>query len=646
MTGIKAFVGHSFTEQDEGVVRSFLKFFDQLEGLLEGFEWTHAKNAEPKELADKVLETIDGCNTLIAICTRKELAVSEEALKPALLNKGHVKTDRNKLLWKTSDWVIQEIGLAVGRGFSIIILLEDGCRKPGGIQGDVEYIPFSREAPEKAQGQLLEMVKALSPPATSTTSKADSKSENSPTDDKKSFEEPEAKPDASWDIEDFDSQYFWAIIQKNAGRCDEINNAFLNSVYAKDDESKIVWHANIEKYKIICGQGGKISVIRECLDQYPENPDIIASLAAVLSSLDQVSEAAQLYVRAANNERSTPKAAEHLGSAAYFYAKSGNESEVEVVLDRIKGFAVDRQESRIARSLKSVGEVADDTHLAIEAMEAIARIDPDDHENRFSLAYAHSQIGNSDLALHHYSIIPSDERSSITWNNLGVAYQNLSVPGRAISAYKKAASEGETLAMSNLAYRYMNAGFFDEASVELRRAMSGNDPHKNVGEAYAQLDDLPTDETKSVKEIEAKAAKKLEFYRDLSIAILEPTPQSLQTDWTGPKGPVSLKLTGNDFSATWEYQVEGNTLSGFLASKPRRYRIELKGKMVGRRAYGKLKEDRLDNAPSILGDVDNNRTFAVLFSEDLQSARVVENLEKRHPSFYELQVAEKDISEA
>lgn len=48
---------------------------------------------------------------------------------------------------------------------SVIILLEDGCRRPGGLQGDVEFITFDREAPERAFGRILEMLKAINPPS-------------------------------------------------------------------------------------------------------------------------------------------------------------------------------------------------------------------------------------------------------------------------------------------------------------------------------------------------------------------------------------------------------------------------------------------------------------------------------------------------
>ena len=52
---IRAFVGHSFTEDDSEVVTKFLKYFEGLSQLHPQFSWTHAENAEPKILTEKVM---------------------------------------------------------------------------------------------------------------------------------------------------------------------------------------------------------------------------------------------------------------------------------------------------------------------------------------------------------------------------------------------------------------------------------------------------------------------------------------------------------------------------------------------------------------------------------------------------------------
>lgn len=151
VTELTAFVGHSFTEDDKLLIRKFTDFFDQTHRIRPDFSWCHAEVAEPTALAKKVLSLIERCNLFIAICSRKEQVVRKHNSSfIARLSGKSVETE-----WKTSDWIIQEIGLAIGRGISVIILLEEGVRRPGGLQGDVEYISFSRENPNGCFGKFM-----------------------------------------------------------------------------------------------------------------------------------------------------------------------------------------------------------------------------------------------------------------------------------------------------------------------------------------------------------------------------------------------------------------------------------------------------------------------------------------------------------
>ena len=76
MTEIRAFVGHSFADDDAEVVNKFLKYFDQLSKLDLKFSWEHAEAAEPKVLAEKVMSLISNKNVFIGICTKKEHTIS------------------------------------------------------------------------------------------------------------------------------------------------------------------------------------------------------------------------------------------------------------------------------------------------------------------------------------------------------------------------------------------------------------------------------------------------------------------------------------------------------------------------------------------------------------------------------------------
>lgn len=143
MSQLKAFVGHSFTSEDEEVVRAFLKFFDNIKGVVSGFSWEHAEPAEPKVLADKVLRLIKDKNLFIGICTNKEAAIEPDRLKRGVFQKKVLKGDKAQFSSKTSDWIIQEIGLAIGRGMDLILLVENGVRQPGGLQGNLNTYHLS-----------------------------------------------------------------------------------------------------------------------------------------------------------------------------------------------------------------------------------------------------------------------------------------------------------------------------------------------------------------------------------------------------------------------------------------------------------------------------------------------------------------------
>ncbi len=96
MARLKAFVGHSFNEEDEDVIRTFLKHFDSLKDI--GFEWEHAERAEAKELAVKVREKMEGKNLFIGIFTRKNKQIYPPLLKTCLLNRKYVKAPNNQYL--------------------------------------------------------------------------------------------------------------------------------------------------------------------------------------------------------------------------------------------------------------------------------------------------------------------------------------------------------------------------------------------------------------------------------------------------------------------------------------------------------------------------------------------------------------------
>jgi hypothetical protein len=108
MSGIRAFVAHSFGSNDKQVVDTFLTFFRQLSDD-EKFSWEHAEAAQPKALAEKVMSLLSDKDTLIAICTKEERVVRHTVVANAFLRR--FRFVNVEYAWKTSDWIMQEISV-------------------------------------------------------------------------------------------------------------------------------------------------------------------------------------------------------------------------------------------------------------------------------------------------------------------------------------------------------------------------------------------------------------------------------------------------------------------------------------------------------------------------------------------------------
>jgi hypothetical protein len=112
MKPIKAFVAHSFAAADKPVIQTFLDYLDEITRAHPSFSWQHAERARSIGVDDKVLSLIRDANVFIAICTICEYVIADDSRKGNWVIRyfPHVNTT---VASKTSDWIIQEIGITV-----------------------------------------------------------------------------------------------------------------------------------------------------------------------------------------------------------------------------------------------------------------------------------------------------------------------------------------------------------------------------------------------------------------------------------------------------------------------------------------------------------------------------------------------------
>lgn len=128
-----AFVGQSFSPTDNQVNMCVTNTLDAL-----GVMVVTGEKPRAGLISDKVKLSIEGQSIFVGVFTRRD----KIARKPE---------------WTTSAWVLDEKAYALGRQKRLILIKEQGVSSIGGIQGDYEYIEFSRDALESLSVRLIQL---------------------------------------------------------------------------------------------------------------------------------------------------------------------------------------------------------------------------------------------------------------------------------------------------------------------------------------------------------------------------------------------------------------------------------------------------------------------------------------------------------
>lgn len=658
MSQLKAFVGHSFTKEDEGVVRTFLEFFDQVKEMGIGFSWEHAKKAEPKVLAEKVVRLIQDKNLFIGICTKKERAIDPGNLKLGLFRRSMFNAKEEDFDWKTSDWIIQEIGLSIGRDMGIILLIEKGLRLPGGLQGNLEYITFNRKSPERSFNKILEMVRSLRPKATAVQAEASDVPATAEGKEESADEKSEdwQEPKDSWTRRHYEFVLMHMIAAGDAEGEKKIYETYLSSPGGQEEANANSWEAARESLRIMIGKGGRLSKLEKMAQDHPDNGEIHRYLGKAYQKYKEEEKAAAIFRVAAENERDSKLKLTSLGDAAIAYARSGDVKNKNIVVKEMKTIVKEMEdgEAVLLSFLQRLSDIEKDKDAYFAYAERLLYLLPDDNDMRFSLAHEYSEQKREDLALYHYITIPYHQRSSITWNNIGVANDRLDLHGKAVEAYRKAEESDETLAMSNLALKLIDAGFSQEAEAICDCATKIKDFHENVGHTIYRLKKRREEETEKEGKILKDVQPYHEFYRDFGRAAAQKEPNDHSGMWTEPHCRLQVDIKGGKFKAEGSYEspslvnalarVKLGTAGLGQPPKINRYIIRYEGLVTGFAVKGNVIAEKVDGpakSNTLFGDTPTPKEVLMIIADDLSEIRVYEKDAIESLRFYSIKRIEE-----
>lgn len=259
-----------------------------------------------------------------------------------------------------------------------------------------------------------------------------------------------------------------------------------------------------------------VNELQQLIQKYPESPLPVASLARVYADSGNHARAAELYTTASELEQPAQGLRYNLNACQQKY-KMGQFEEAEAQLNSLlEQYDSHSQKSDIEEELgklfREKGEKAD----ALKHFEKAVRYNPDKRLLRFRMAYDYYELGNHERALHHYKVLNQlDPDDAAVLNNLGVAYDALEMPIKAVEYYKRSAEKDETIAMGNLAHLFINSGFIEEAEKWITRAQEHPPVDGRVGTALGRI----------TPRADAEDKKEENILKDLRLETVEELPE-------------------------------------------------------------------------------------------------------------------------
>jgi hypothetical protein len=131
------FVGQSFRPADAAVNSAVARLVEAF-----GFLVVTGEKPQADSVSQKVRGRIEQADLFVGIFTRRERL-------------------GRRAEWATSAWVIDEKAYALARGKKLVLVRESGVQSIGGIQGDYEFVEFTRDDIPDMLIKLVAVMRAL-----------------------------------------------------------------------------------------------------------------------------------------------------------------------------------------------------------------------------------------------------------------------------------------------------------------------------------------------------------------------------------------------------------------------------------------------------------------------------------------------------
>ena len=552
---IKAFIARSFADADSKKLQPLLSYLSTFDNV--GFHCVDAEGAEVDSISEKVRRKIDDCDVLIGIFTRRHPIYAQSNRTRNFVSRL-INSDQ-PTSWTTPPWVLQESGYALRGDRKLILLREEGV-ETFGLQGDLEYIPFSFDNLSNVFPKLNEMILSFvslkngekfefqEVPSESLRLESD---EQSTVTEKPPAEEPLSSGSLF--------EHFMAIMKY----LDDSNTTDARMEYEAGikliengeikDFDLLAWECFYQQKRFMTGAADALERLKRIAKEHTARHEPFRSMANCYMQFEEFGNAAKYFVSSAS-VAPTKEVGDLYIRASEAFLKDKNYQESEFCARNAINAKGDEISSEAIESLFQVLIAKSEFMEAFAVAEAALNKNPQ-MGYRFNLGLAYHRNSLNELGLYHFkTIYEMDSKNYSALHNYALLSSECGLTISANRRYRTAYESGITLSAANLAKKYLAAGMYDEANELIGKALK-IEPHDiQVDKCFTEIINKDKNEIELEREKIESATKLRSKFGLIGIALNTVLTVDINGKWDFPFGTIQINCKDNSITGIAEIE--------------------------------------------------------------------------------------------
>jgi hypothetical protein len=191
--------------------------------------------------------------------------------------------------------------------------------------------------------------------------------------------------------------------------------------------------------------------------------------------------------------------------------KENTYSSMEYLFAKVKEVNINENKYEIYKKIFDLMK-EENKFFAFIAISKALYYKPNQKDDLFEAGY---NSENKYCSLFFYTrLLQIDSSNQNGLNNIGVAYNNLNLKINGVNSYKQAVKFGNTLSMSNIAIKYIEEGFYEEAKNILNEGLNKEDIHENIYRDLSTLEIKKNEEEKTKEKLFNSYEKYIAFINE------------------------------------------------------------------------------------------------------------------------------------